>query len=143
MTADACFPYPGMSIDQLVRRGRAAGGLPRPMRSAAFGAAALSVAALTAIPASAAGPGIGNLSYQPTELLTPIASFDATNGALDGTNVPLLIDGYLLLHFAPDSGKPGTGLALYDVSNPRAPTLVTSLTDAHSATLRETHSLPI
>ena len=95
------------------------------------------------ISASADGPGIGNLSYQPSELLTPIGVFDASIGALGGTNVPLLIDGYVLLHFAPDSGKPGTGFALYDVSDPRAPKLVKSVTDEHTAQLRETHALPI
>src|SRR6185503_16878945 len=47
------------------------------------------------------------------------------------------------LHFAPDSGKPGTGFALYDVSDPRAPKLVKSVTDEHTAQLRETHALPI
>ena len=103
-----------------------AGDGPRPKRFFLLAAAALSTATLPAISASAAGPGVGNLSYGASELLTPIASFDASIGALGGTNVPLLIDGYLLLHFAPDSGRPGTGLALYDVSDPRACLLYTS-----------------
>lgn len=108
-----------------------------------FFAAALLTASLGSANASASGPGIGSVAYSEAELGTPIAVFEAANGADGGTNVPLVVGGYLMLHVAPDSGNPGKGIAIYDLSNPREPKLVKSVVDEHTATLRETHALPI
>jgi hypothetical protein len=101
------------------------------------------LAALVCAPAFGAGPGVGSLSYTPAEVGQPVAVFNAALGAEGGTNVPLLVNGYLMLHFAPDSGNPGNGIAIYDISDPKAPQLVKSVKDEHTATLRETHALPI
>jgi hypothetical protein len=108
-----------------------------------FSAAALLAASFICVRAKASGPGVGSLVYTQAELGTPIAVFDSANGADGGTNVPLIVGGYLMLHFAPDSGNPGYGIAIYDLSNPREPKLVKSVVDEHTATLRETHAMPI
>src|SRR5262245_8402519 len=77
----------------------------------------------------AVGPGFGSETYTDAELGTPVSVFDASNGAEGGTNVPLLVGGYFMLHFAPDSGKPGFGIAIYDMSNPKLPKLMTQVKD--------------
>ncbi len=118
---------------------------PRGTRSMrhSIAAAVLTVVAAGGATPAAAGPGFGSLSYTAAEMGQPVAVFDRKNGAEDGTNVPLFVGGYLMLPFAPDSGKPGGGIAIYDVSNPRLPVLMTTVKDAHTAVLRENHSLPI
>lgn len=113
------------------------------VRSQHFSAATLLVATLVSIGAKAAGPGVGSLTYTEPELGTPVAVFDSANGADGGTNVPLMVGGYLMLHVAPDSGNPGYGIAIYDLGNPREPKLVKSVVDEHTAVLRETHAMPI
>ena len=117
-------------------------------RNVAFASAL--AAALGATPASAAGPGFGNLSYTDAELFKPVGLFDNTNGTPTdspskafGHNVALYLDGYLVFTFAPDSGLATGGWLVYDVSNPRQPRLVHSHRGQDTAQLREPHSLPL
>jgi MYXO-CTERM domain-containing protein len=103
-----------------------------------------------ASPGLAAGPGIGNLTYTDQELFKEIALFDNGNGTPTdspskayGHNVALLLDGYLVFTFAPDSGLASGGWLVYDVSNPREPDLVHSHRTNDTSQLREPHSLPL
>jgi hypothetical protein len=74
------------------------------------------------------GPGLGNLSYDDSELWKPIARVDNTNGVPSapafvkayGLNTAIFHDGYLMTLFAPDSGGGPGGFLFYDVGNPRA-----------------------
>jgi len=118
----------------------------RRLRFATF-IAVLGVSAGLAGHASAAGPGLGSVSCEPFERVT---LFDHTNGTPDdspgnafGHNVVAMVDGYLMLLFAQDSGGPAGGLLFYDVSDPRNPQLVRTIRDDDTADLRETHSLPV
>ena len=98
----------------------------------------------------AAGPGIGNAPCAQNEMYKPISFFDTSNGTPSdspskpyGHNVVIMADGYLMLLYAPDSGKPTGGLLFYDVSNPRQPVLKRAVRNADTALFRETHSLPV
>ncbi len=101
-------------------------------------------------PSSASGPGFGNLTYTNAELFKEVSVFDNSNGTPTdspskayGHNVALLLDGYLAFTFAPDSGLASGGWLVYDVSDPREPSLVHTHRGSDTAQLREPHSLPI
>lgn len=83
------------------------------------------------------GPGLGNLGWSEAELFTPVGWIDNSNGMPAaspeypvtatrpfGTNSAYMHDGYLVTVTAPDSGFGPGGLLVYDVSDPRAPLLV-------------------
>lgn len=70
--------------------------------------------------------------------LTGLPKLDASGKQLEvtktmakdfGTNVGVMINGYFVTMFAPDSGNPGGGLLIYDISNPRKIRLVKRIYD--------------
>ncbi|MRI35142.1 hypothetical protein EOPP23_19430 [Endozoicomonas sp. OPT23] len=73
------------------------------------------------------GPGLGNLTYSSSELFKPISWIDRNNGIpatypsrkAFGANVGIMLNGYFMTMFAPDSGKGPGGWLVYDVSDPR------------------------
>jgi DNA-binding beta-propeller fold protein YncE len=105
-----------------------------------------------------AGPGLGNLSWSTEALFQPIGWVHTDNGiplpspdhpitAIKpyGTNSAYMHDGYLFTVFAPDSGFGPGGLLIYDVSDPRQPTLVSRVwepeLDGRTWDLREVHAM--
>ncbi|HEX8546015.1 MAG TPA: NPCBM/NEW2 domain-containing protein [Cytophagaceae bacterium] len=85
------------------------------------------------------GPGLGNLQYNPDELFKNIWLYvDPTHM---GSNAVTMVNGYLVMTFTPDSGKPPGGLLVFDVSNPRKPILIKRIMDDRTSTLRECHAI--
>lgn len=84
--------------------------------------AAVSCALLAAPRLAADGPGLGNLSYAPGEVLTTLARFDHASGAPYGHGFVAMHRGYLVVPFALDAGGGlgSGGFAFYDVSDPRS-----------------------
>lgn len=76
------------------------------------------------------GPGLGNLTYESSELFTntttPLVTLDTSFGIPQGTGMVAMLRGYLLVPFAADGAGNGTsgGFALIDLSNPRSPSTV-------------------
>lgn len=103
-------------------------------KSLLFQAAAL-VLLPCIVAAQVTGPGLGNLTYTPEELWKAASVIHAPGGK--GMNVVNMYKGYLLFGYGRDSGNPGGGFAFYDVSNPRAPKLVSNK-DVND--LRESHA---
>lgn len=108
--------------------------------------------------APARGPGLGNLAYTEAELFQPISTIrtESAAGAGDGdmpfrypgrkaygSNVGLMLNGYFVLMFAPDSGQSTGGFLVYDVSDPRSPRLVRKIfePDGRTAEFREPHAI--
>lgn len=104
------------------------------------------------------GPGLGNLAYTEAELFQPISLIrtETAAGAGDGdmpfrypgrkdygTNVALMLNGYFVVMFAPDSGQSTGGFLVYDVSNPRKPRLVKKIYEptGRTAEFREPHAI--
>lgn len=104
------------------------------------------------------GPGLGNLAYTEAELLQPISVIktETAPGAGDGdmpfrypgrkdygTNAALMLNGYFVVMFAPDSGQSTGGFLVYDVSNPRQPRLVKKIYEptGRTAEFREPHAI--
>ncbi len=123
------------------------------LRSAAV--ALVSLAAEATLPQ---GPGLGNLSYTEAELFHSVSIIKTETAAgkgdgdipyrlpgrnAFGTNVALMLNGYLLTVFAPDSGQPTGGFLLYDVSDPRNIKLVKKVyePDGRTAEFREPHAI--
>lgn len=97
------------------------------------------------------GPGLGNLTYTSAELFKPVSMITRASGDVPATypgrkayglNVGIMINGYFLTSFAPDSGLGPGGFLLYDVSNPRAIRLVKKIYEPEGRTqeFREAHS---
>ncbi|MCR6480225.1 RICIN domain-containing protein [Variovorax sp. ZS18.2.2] len=129
---------------------------------------ASAVSAAVADPLPLQGPGLGNLTYTSAELFKPVSMITSPNHPLDpahssayesrevpatypgrkdyGMNAGLMVNGYFLTSFAPDSGLGPGGFLLYDVSNPRQIQLVKKIYEPDDATggrtkeFRETHS---
>ena len=101
----------------------------------------------------AQGPGLGNLGYAETELFQPVSWIDRTNGVPAnrtgrlpyGTNIGVMVNGYFVTLFAPDSGRASGGFLVYDVSNPRQLRRVARVFDPRGTTaaFREAHSLGV
>jgi DNA-binding beta-propeller fold protein YncE len=104
------------------------------------------------------GPGLGNLAYTEAELFQPVSlvKTETAPGAGDGdlpfrypgrqaygSNVALMLNGYFVLMFAPDSGQSTGGFLVYDVSNPRKPRLVKKIYEptGRTAEFREPHAI--
>lgn len=103
------------------------------IRPALFGLVATVAAAGT----QAAGPGLPNLTYSSTEVFKPLSIIkSAVSGAARGHGTVQMYDGYLFVPFGVDSGNPGGGISFYDISNPRAPRLVSQV---NNSALREPH----
>ena len=74
------------------------------------------------------GPGLGNVSFNRSELYKPLYWVSRDSGDLPanhrnrknmGTNLGIMVNGYFMTVFAPDSGKGPGGFLLFDVSDPR------------------------
>ncbi|HXS16205.1 MAG TPA: Ig-like domain-containing protein [Polyangiaceae bacterium] len=109
-------------------------------------------AALTALPTlfcvglahAGTGPGIGNIDCGSQEHFKPFAFIDHNvGGDPHGQNVTVMIRGYFMTVFAPDSGLPPGRIGIYDVSDPRHPTQAKYYSGANTDVFREQHSLPI
>lgn len=97
------------------------------------------------------GPGLGNLSYNDNELYRPISWINRDNGVPPtrafrkafGINVGIMIDGYFMAPFAPDSGLGPGGFLLFDVSDPRNIKQVKRIyePDGRTSEFREAHSI--
>lgn len=104
------------------------------------------------------GPGLGNLAYTEAELFRPISMIrtESAAGAGDGdmpfrypgrkdygSNAVLMLNGYFIVMFAPDSGQSTGGFLVYDVSNPRKPRLVKKIYEptGRTAEFREPHAI--
>lgn len=126
--------------------------------AAITGTTPLAAAASAAAGAPARGPGLGNLAYTEAELFQPISMIrtETAAGAGDGdmpfrypgrkdygTNVGLMVNGYFVVMFAPDSGQSPGGFLVYDVSNPRKPRLVRKIYEptGRTAEFREPHAI--
>lgn len=105
--------------------------------SSRFARATAFALALAAGGAEAAGPGLPNLSYSSSEVFQPLSIIrSSVNGAARGHGTVQMVDGYLFVPFGVDSGNPGGGFSFYDISNPRAPRLVSQ---TNHVDLREPH----
>ncbi len=102
----------------------------------------ISILGAPTIAAAAAGPGIGNLDCGQNDHFKPIAFVENSSGP-NGTNVSLMIRGYFMTIFAPDSGASPGEIGIYDVSNPRAPVEVKHIESSDTNVFREAHSLPV
>ncbi len=100
------------------------------------------------------GPGLGNLTYTNAEYFKTISRIDKSNGIPDrlislsgfgsyGTNTSIMLNGYFVTLFAPDSGFATGGFLVFDVSNPRQIKLVKRIYEPIGVTaeFRESHSL--
>jgi hypothetical protein len=95
--------------------------------------------ALSAFAMAQKGPGLGNFQYNANELFKTIWMYAEINHY--GSNNAAMVNGYFVTTFHPDSGKPPGGILVYDVSNPRAPVLVSRIYNATTKTLRECHAI--
>jgi len=111
--------------------------------------AAVAALAEAAIPIQ--GPGLGNLTYTQAELFTPVSwirqDAEGTPATYPGRkafglNAGIMLNGYFLTLFAPDSGLGPGGFLMYDVSNPRAIRLVKRIyePEGRTAEFREAHA---
>jgi hypothetical protein len=104
------------------------------------------------------GPGLGNLAYSEAELFQPISLIRTETAAgkgdgdmpfrypgrkAYGINVGLMLNGYFVVMFAPDSGQSTGGFLVYDVSDPRKPRLVKKIHEptGRTAEFREPHAI--
>jgi hypothetical protein len=85
--------------------------------------------------ASAQGPGLGNLTYAPTEVGKTISL--VVNR--EGHGWVAMHRGYLAVLFSKDGGLGGGAISFLNVSNPRAPQVVHMRDDSVTQTLREPH----
>lgn len=111
------------------------------MRRFALLSSLLSLGMATSVQA-APGPGLGNIDCGEDEYFKPFAFLENPTGP-KGTNVSVMIRGYFMTIFAPDSGNPPGEIAIYDVSNPKAPVEAHHVEGGDTDSFREAHSLPI
>lgn len=120
-----------------------------PMTTLTTMATAVTRAAEARLPLQ--GPGLGNLTYTSAELFKPVSMITRVSGDVPATypgrkdyglNVGIMLNGYFLTSFAPDSGLGPGGFLLYDVSNPRAIVLVKKIYEPEGRTkeFREAHA---
>ena len=93
---------------------------------------------ITARPLTGPQATFPNVPFAPEEVGKPVAIIRSASasGAARGHSNVAVINGHLLVPFAPDSGLPGGGLSFYDLSDPRRPVLVRSVDEP---ALREAH----
>jgi hypothetical protein len=113
------------------------------------------VFALTALVVTGAAPavvqaaGMGNLTYTAAELEKPIANFGGTGaGAFPsgppGSNTALILRNVLIIMSSFDSGVPPGAFHIFDITNPRAPRRLKTLSGTpETARLRELHAMPV
>src|SRR5690606_24397603 len=89
------------------------------------------------------GPGLGNLDCGDAEYFKPFSFIENDSGP-KGTNVSIIIRGYFMTIFTPDSGAAPGEIAVYDLSNPKAPNRVKLIENTPETNIsREAHSLPV
>lgn len=113
----------------------------RRLRNFSSLVALLSLGSVTAAQA-APGPGLGNIDCGDDEYFKPFTFLENPTGP-KGTNVSVMIRGYFMTIFAPDSGHPPGEMGIYDVSNPKAPVEVRHVEGGDANSFREAHSLPV
>lgn len=88
----------------------------------------------------AAGPDLGNLTYNGSELFTKISTVVDTAAAAgqDGHGNVAMFDGYLVTIYTTDGGGSAGDFAFWNVSNPRAPVKVVAHNPSNSK-IREPH----
>lgn len=92
---------------------------------------------------AAPGPGLGNIDCGDAEYFKPFQFIENANGP-KGTNVGLMIRGYFMIIYTPDSGVPPGEMAVYDLSDPHNPVEVKHIENtADTNIFREAHSLPV
>jgi len=107
-------------------------------------AAFCSLFLLPSVAQAAPGPGIGNIDCGDAEYFKPFAFIDHNAGGdPHGQNVTVMIRGYFLTVYAPDSGAAPGRIGIYDVSDPHAPTQKKYYSGADTDVFREQHLLPI
>ena len=97
---------------------------PRRVSLHVLAVAALSLAS---IPSDAQqGPGLGQPTWASGDLFRVVSRIRSTtaSGAARGNSNVAMHNGYLVVGYAPDSGRAGGGFSFYNVSNPRSPQLV-------------------
>ena len=106
---------------------------------------AFALGLLAASVPSAANAKLGNLAYQANEIGVPLASFNETTftGAPGGSNTVLMLRDYMIVMGSHDSGVADGPMHVFDVSNPRQPTLLKRFTSPETAKLRELHAMPV
>src|SRR5687768_9197634 len=87
------------------------------------------VGALACLPAlswAQQGPGLGQPTWASGDLFRVVARIRSTTagGSARGNSNVAMHNGYLVVGYAPDSGRAGGGFSFYNVSNPRSPQLV-------------------
>lgn len=136
-----------------------------PMTTLSNMATAVSEAVADPLPLQ--GPGLGNLTYTSAELFKPVSIITSPAHPLNpaesnafesrevpatypgrkdyGLNVGIMLNGYFLTSFAPDSGLGPGGFLLYDVSNPRSIQLVKKIYEPEGRTkeFREAHAFGV
>ncbi len=103
----------------------------------------LSLLAMSGVANAAIGPGVANMDCGDGEYLKPFAFVENTTQGPNGTNVAVMIRGYFMTIFAPDSGAPPGEIGIYDISNPKAPKEVRHIENTDTTVFREAHSLPV
>ena len=83
------------------------------------------------------GPGLGNLTYAPSELFNPISVIHSPQGH----GMVTMVNGYLLVPFSSDSGgsQSDGGFEFWDVSDPRQPLLAVRYDNVDTHGIREAH----
>jgi len=76
--------------------------------------------------ASAQGPGLGQPTWASGDLFRVVSRIKSTTagGSARGNSNVAMHNGYLVVGYAPDSGRAGGGFSFYNMSNPRSPQLV-------------------
>lgn len=82
------------------------------------------------------GPGGPVASFTEDQLFTHCAWLDGGPQDVDHHNLVVMVDGYLLMPWAPETG--GGGISFFDVSNPCAPV---KIGEGYSAKMRESHTI--
>ena len=124
--------------------------------AAALAAARLAIlgAALAAPAAAGDGPGLGNFTYDPSELFQPlsvIASEPFRPLGPDGPAIPVghgnvaMVNGYLMVISSLDGGGVRVigAIEFWDVSDPRHPVLAHRWDDVFTQALREPHGFSL
>jgi hypothetical protein len=85
----------------------------------------------------AKGPGIGNYSYLPSELFTPISLLESPRGH----GSVALVDGYLMTIYSSDGGgvSDNDGFDFWDLANPKFPVLFSRIDNEDTHGIREAH----
>ncbi|MEQ9501398.1 MAG: Ig-like domain-containing protein [Deltaproteobacteria bacterium] len=87
------------------------------------------------------GPGLGNLTYNASEVFTPVGFVESPEGH---GNVAI-VQGYLMVIYSSDGGGNANngGIEFWDVSNPRSPSLAVRYDNTETHGLREAHGFSL